>query len=213
MDSAFLLSILFNIGITVEAMTGALAAGERRMDLIGVLVVATVTAFGGGATRDVLIGRYPLIWVDRPQLLLLTSIAALVMVVIARYASRLEKTFLALDALGLTTFTIVGAQRAMDVGHGLAIASVMGVITGIFGGILRDLLCNRIPLAFQRELYATVSIVAVWLFLIQDNLGIPDTFSVPITLVFGFSLRMLALKYDWEMPKFVYKAQRMDRKK
>ena len=142
-------------------MTGALAAGERRMDLIGVLVVATVTAFGGGATRDVLIGRYPLIWVDRPQLLLLTSIAALVMVVIARYASRLEKTFLALDALGLVTFTIVGAQRAMDVGHGLAIASVMGVITGVFGGILRDLLCNRIPLAFQRELYATVSIVAV----------------------------------------------------
>jgi uncharacterized membrane protein YeiH len=160
MDSAFLLSILFIIGITVEAMTGALAAGERRMDLIGVLVVASVTAFGGGAARDVLIGCYPLIWVAKPQLLL-TSIAALAMVAIARYASRLEKTFLALDALGVATFTIVGAQRAMDAGHGIAVASVMGVITGVFGGILRDLLCNRIPLAFQHELYATVSIAAV----------------------------------------------------
>ena len=210
MDTILLLGILFNIGITVEAMTGALAAGERRMDLIGVLVVATVTAFGGGAVRDILIGRYPLIWVAKPELLLLTSIAALVMVAIARFARQLEKTFLALDALGLATFTIIGAQRAMDAGHGLAVASIMGVITGVAGGILRDMLCNRIPLAFRSELYATVSIVAVWLFLIVDHLGVADALSIPITLVFGFAFRMLALRFHWVVPTFVYKARKQN---
>lgn len=107
MDPVLLLGILFIIGITAEAMTGALAAGEKRMDLFGVLVLAAVTAFGGGTVRDVLIGRYPLIWIARPELLLLTTIAAMAMVAVARYARKLEKTFLALDALGLATFTIV----------------------------------------------------------------------------------------------------------
>ena len=204
MDPVLLLGILFNIGITAEAMTGALAAGEKRMDLFGVLVVAAVTAFGGGTVRDVLIGRYPLIWIARPELLLLTTIAAIAMVAVARYARRLEKTFLALDALGLATFTIVGAQRALDFGHGIAVASLMGIITGVFGGILRDMLCNRLPLVFKEELYASVSFITVWLFLFHVKMDISDTVSVPLTLIFGFAFRMLALRYGWKMPRFVY---------
>ncbi len=128
-------------------MTGAIAAGERRMDSFGVLVVASVTACGGGGIRDLLLDRYPILFTGRPELLFITSIAALVMVAIARYFRRLKWLFIILDALGMITFTLIGAVRALDMGHGMAVASLTGIITGVFGGILRDILCNRVPLA------------------------------------------------------------------
>ncbi len=112
MDPVLLLTILFFTGLIVEAMTGAITAGEQQMDLFGVLVVATVTAFGGGVIRDLLLGRSPMLFISKPELLVLTSVAALIMVIIARYFNKLRWVFLALDALGMITFTIVGAIRA-----------------------------------------------------------------------------------------------------
>ena len=210
MDPVLLLTILFVTGLVVEAMTGAIVAGERRMDLFGVLVVANATAFGGGVIRDVLIDRSPILFIAKPELLMLTSVAALIMVLIARHFSKLHRLFLALDALGLITFTIVGAMRALDMGYGLAVASLAGIITGVFGGILRDILCNRIPLAFQKELYACVSIASVWLYLILRETGAPDLLSVPVTLVFGFCFRMFSIHYDWHIPTFVYETKKKE---
>jgi uncharacterized membrane protein YeiH len=207
MDPVLLLTILFFTGLIVEAMTGAITAGEQQMDLFGVLVVATVTAFGGGVIRDLLLGRSPMLFIAKPELLFLTSAAALIMVFIARYFSKLRWLFLALDALGLITFTIVGAIRAQEMGFEIGVASISGITTGVFGGILRDMLCNRIPLAFRKELYASVSIISVWLYLLLDKFGEPMALSVPLTLVLGFCLRMLAVKYDWRIPQFVYIAK------
>ena len=206
MDPLALLTVLFITGLIVESMTGAIAAGEHEMDLFGVIVVASVTAFGGGVIRDILLGKSPMLIIAKPELLFLTSIAALLMVLIARYFSKLKWLFLGLDALGLVTFSIVGAIRAQDMGFGPGVASIAGITTGVFGGILRDVLCNRIPLAFQKELYASVSIASVWLYLGLERLGAPASLSVPVTLALGFFLRMLAVKYDWRIPTFVYKA-------
>ena len=206
MDPVLLLTILFITGLIVESMTGAIAAGEHEMDLFGVIVVANVTAFGGGVIRDILLGNSPMLIIAKPELLFLTSIAALLMVLIARYFDKMKWLFLSLDALGLITFSIVGAMRAQDMGFGYGVASIAGITTGVFGGILRDLLCNRIPLAFQKELYASVSIGSVWLFLGFEKIGAPASLSVPITLTLGFCLRVLAIKYDWHVPKFIYKA-------
>lgn len=206
MDHVFLLTVLFITGLVVEAMTGAITAGEKRMDLFGVLVIASVTAFGGGVIRDLLLGRSPMLIISQPELLVLTSIAALIMVMIARYFKKLHWLFLSLDALGMITFTIVGAMRAMEMGYGMGVASLAGITTGVFGGILRDVLCNRIPLAFQKELYASVSISSIWLYLILHHFGIPDSVSVPTTLTLGFCLRMMALRYDWNIPSFIYEA-------
>jgi uncharacterized membrane protein YeiH len=153
-----------------------------------------------------LLGKAPMLIIAKPELLFLTSIAALLMVLIARYFSKLKKLFLGLDALGLITFSIVGAMRAKEMGFGPGVASIAGITTGVFGGILRNMICNRIPLAFQKELYASVSIASVWLYLGLEGLGAPASFSVPVTLVLGFCLRILAIKYDWRIPKFVYKA-------
>ena len=206
MDSALIFTLFFYIGLIVESMTGAIAAGERRMDLFGVLVVASVTAYGGGVIRDLLLDRYPILFIGKPELLFITSIAALFMVVIARYFRRLKWLFISLDALGMITFTLIGAVRAIDMGHGMAVASLSGIITGVFGGILRDILCNRVPLAFQKELYATISIGSVWMFLLLIKFGTPKTVAAWSTLCVGFGFRMLAVRFDWHIPKFVYES-------
>lgn len=204
MDPVFVLTVLFFTGLVVEAMTGAISAGEMRMDLFGVLVVANVTAFGGGVVRDVLLGCSLMLIISRPELLAMTSVAAMIMEIVARHFRKLSWLFLSLDALGLITFSIVGAMRARNMGFGMGVASLAGITTGVFGGILRDILCNRIPLAFQKELYASVSIASVWLYLILDRYDVSESISVAVTLVFGFCLRMLAVMYDWKIPRFVY---------
>ncbi|RMQ46266.1 hypothetical protein ALQ04_00781 [Pseudomonas cichorii] len=200
-----MLLMLYLIAITAEAMTGALSAGRRGMDWFGVVLIACITALGGGSVRDVLIGHYPLTWVKHPEYLVLTSVAALVTIFIAPLMRHLRSLFLVLDALGLVAFTLIGCMTALEAGHGMLIASVCGVITGVFGGILRDIFCNDIPLIFRRELYASVSFLAAWCFLLCQYLQLPAEQGVLITLFGGFLLRLLAIRFKWEMPKFVYK--------
>ncbi len=139
-----LLTVLYIIAITAEAMTGALSAGRRSMDLFGVVLIACVTALGGGSVRDMLLGHYPLTWVRHPEYLALTAVAALVTVFIAPLMRHLRSLFLVLDAVGLVAFTLIGCQVSLEMGHSLLIAAISGVITGVFGGILRDILCNDV---------------------------------------------------------------------
>ncbi|MBC7751636.1 MAG: trimeric intracellular cation channel family protein [Candidatus Saccharibacteria bacterium] len=205
-----MLTIIYIIAITAEAMTGALSAGRRSMDLFGVVLIACVTALGGGSVRDVLLGHYPLTWVKHPEYLALTGFAALITVVIAPLMKHLKSVFLVLDALGLVAFTILGCQVALEmqqeglIKQSLLISAVFGVITGVFGGILRDILCNDIPLIFQKELYASVALASAVLYLGCLQLNLVDEQSMIITLFGGFLFRLLAIKYHWEIPKFVY---------
>jgi len=199
-----MLDVIFYIAITVEAMTAALAAGRRKMDWFGVCLLACVTALGGGTIRDIFLDHYPLFWVKNPYVLLLVCAAALLTIAIARVVHRLRWSFLLLDALGLVVFTIIGCNVAMEVGAHPLIALIAGMVTGIFGGILRDVLCNDVPLVFRGELYATVSIVtgAIYYFGIMANIH-PDVV-IMVAIAVGFPLRVLAIVRKWEMPKFVY---------
>lgn len=199
-----MLTVLWAIGITAEGMTGALAAGRERMDLFGVIMIALVTALGGGSIRDMLFGHYPLVWVRDAEYVLLVILAAIVTISIAGLMKYFRALFLTLDALGLVVFSILGAQLALEMELGVVLAVVGAVVTGVAGGILRDLLCDRIPLVFREELYASVSVIAALLFVGLLELGVSQQVAVVVTLVAGFVLRMLAIRFRWRLPVFDY---------
>lgn len=199
-----MLHVIFVVAIAAEAMTAALAAGKRRMDWFGVCVLGVVTALGGGTMRDVLLDHYPLSWVADPNLLLIAAGAALVTIALARFMETLRWPFLILDALGLVVFTIIGCNVAMDMGQHPIIVIVAGMVTGIAGGIIRDVLCNDIPLVFSGELYATVSIVTGIIYYFGLQFGAAHEFVTILAIIVGFSLRTLAIMFNWSMPKFIY---------
>jgi uncharacterized membrane protein YeiH len=199
-----MLHVMFVVAIAAEAMTAALAAGRRRMDWFGVCVLAVVTALGGGTMRDTLLGHYPLSWVADPNLLLIACGAALVTIALARFMETLRWPFLLLDALGLVVFTIIGCNIAIEMGQHPIIVIVAGMITGIAGGILRDVLCNDVPLVFSGELYATVSIVTGALYYLGVLAKFPLEAVTALAIVVGFTLRVMAIVFNWSMPKFIY---------
>ncbi len=200
-----LLAVIYLIAISAEAMTGALSAGRRRMDLFGVVIIACVTALGGGSLRDIVLGHYPLGWVQHPEYLGFTICAALIATWLARWMHHFRCTFLVLDGLGLIAFTLIGCAVARDAGHSVPIVLIAGMLTGAFGGVLRDVLCNEVPLIFQKELYAVITLFtgAAWLGLLA--LGVSLNAATLWSLGGGFALRLLAIHYKWEMPKFVYR--------
>lgn len=201
------ISALWLIGILAEAMTGALAAGKKQMDLFGVVIIGCVTAIGGGTLRDMLLGNYPIIWIENAHYLLAIAAASLLTVMIAPLMRYLSRLFLAIDAVGLAVFSIVGAQKTLMLGYSAEIAIVMGVVTGVFGGVIRDILCNQVPLIFKKELYALVALLTATLYVAMKLNGIAEWLSLTTAVLFGFSFRMLAIRYHWSMPKFDYQYQ------
>ena len=203
LDQTVLLALSI-LAYLAQAMTAALAAGRRSMDWMGVCLLGSIAALGGGSVRDVLLGHYPLAWVKEPWLLLLTAAAAAAAIALSRVIHRLRIAFLVLDAIGLVVFTIAGCEVALQTSQPLLIVIVAGMITGCVGGVLRDILCNEVPLLFRSELYASVSVVTGGLYVAGLRGGLNAELSILVAFVVGISFRLLAIRYRWEMPKFVY---------
>ena len=190
-------------GVAVFAITGSLAAGRKRMDLFGVVVLATVTALGGGTLRDLILGAYPVFWVSAPVYLLVAVATAIVTFFLVRFCGLPHKLLSVADAFGLAVFTVVGTQKALDLGTSAGIAAVMGVMTGVVGGMVRDVLSGEIPLILRREIYATASLCGAATFLgvslALRNEALAALASVAVTL----GLRLSAIKWRMSLPLYI----------
>jgi uncharacterized membrane protein YeiH len=192
------------VGLVAASMTAALAAGRRSMDWFGVAMLGAITALGGGSARDMLLGNYPLAWVREPWLLALTGGAALATIALARVVHRLRTLFFVLDAVGLVAFTILGCDVALKAQLPPAIVIVAGMVTGCVGGVFRDILCNDVPLLFRSELYASVAVLTGLVYVGGLRLALPPDAVMLAALGVGLAFRLLAIRYRWNMPKFVY---------
>jgi uncharacterized membrane protein YeiH len=195
-----MLHAIYLVAIAAEAASGALMGMRRRMDLFGLCVVGTVTALGGGTIRDLILGHYPLGWVAHPEYLLFTTGAAIAAAFLARRLQRLKTVFLWLDALGLVAFTVIGCDIAAATGASLPVVILMGMSTGVFGGLLRDILCNQVPLVLRRDLYATVSLATGVLYMGLLRAGVGAEAATATAIGAGFALRLLALRHALALP-------------
>ncbi len=190
-------------GILAFASSGFIEARRKRMDVVGVFTVAFITAFGGGTLRDLLLDRRPLFWVENQEYPIIIFVMSLVAIPFMRKLRNTvtENAIVVADALGLGLFSVTGASLALEVGMPMFICVMMGVITGIFGGVLRDIICNEIPLVFRRShLYATCAFAGCWMYLILNWLEVAEVVALGFGVAICFALRMLAVCFDWKLP-------------
>lgn len=199
-----MLLYVYLIAITAEAMSGALAAGKRNMDMFGVALIAFITALGGGTVRDILLGNFPVGWTQHPSYIYLTICAGLSTMLLARFMHHLRRLFLLLDAMGLIAFTVIGCDVALKLGYALPVVVMAGMITGVFGGILRDILCQRVPQVLRHELYASVSLLVALLYLGLRHFGVDEDINLLASFGTGLALRLAAIRWQWSLPVFSY---------
>lgn len=189
------------LGVAVFAVSGALAAGRRSLDLIGVAVIATVTAVGGGTLRDILLDR-TVFWIADPNFLHVCLLAAGATIVYARFRHPPDRLILYADALGLALFTISGAQIAENLGHAAIVVVIMGVSTGVAGGLLRDVLCAEIPLILRRgRMYASAAIAGVVAYLLLE-IWLDRTLAAALGMTVIAGLRLAAIAWNLTLPVF-----------
>ena len=196
--------LMYGLSLSAAAMmaaAGVLEAGRKRFDLFGMVVVALAAALGGGSLRDLLLDR-PVFWVADQTYLIASLIAALLTFFLARIFALPARLFLIPDAAGLALFTISGTKAALVWGAPWLVASFMGVITGVVGGILRDVLCNEEPLVFQGTLYATAAWTGALVFLGLGLWGIDPGLAAVAGGVLIFLLRVAAIRWEIALPRF-----------
>lgn len=188
------------IGIAVFAFTGVLAAGHKQMDLFGAVVLACVTATGGGTTRDMIL-NVPVFWLADSYYLWIAVVTGVVSFYLIRYFQVPMRLLMIADAAGLAVFVVIGTQKVLALGHSPAIAIVMGVMTGTFGGLIRDILCGDIPLLLRKEIYATAALSGgAALVILEDIPALPGEVVVTIAILVTLGIRLAALRWNLSAP-------------
>ena len=189
------------IGTFVFAISGVLTASEKKFDVFGASVIAFVTAIGGGTLRDILIGDSPVGWIKDLNYLYIIIIAIVVSLFFKKRVIQLRNTLFLFDTVGIGVFTIIGVQKSINFGISPIIAVMMGTISAVFGGVIRDILTNETPLIFRKEIYATPCILggAIYLTLLHFNINIQLVSFMTAVLIIG--VRLLAVKKKWALPR------------
>tara|TARA_B100001094_G_C18195114_1_gene810244 strand:+ start:5413 stop:6030 length:618 start_codon:yes stop_codon:yes gene_type:complete len=188
-------------GTAIFALTGVLAGFKHRMDPFGILVLAIVTAVGGGTTRDIILGVTPVFWLSDSNYLWMISITVLLSLVMIRESKQARLSLLQFaDAFGLALFTMIGADKALMLGYSWNIAIFMGVLTGVGGGIMRDVLCRRIPLVLQKEVYATAALIGALVYSSGFYLGLSAQLSAICSISTTLAIRLAAIYWQMSLP-------------
>jgi uncharacterized membrane protein YeiH len=196
--------LLEHFGVFVSAITGVLAARGKKIDLFGVLVLALVTAFGGGTVRDVLVGDLPVVWLRGPGLLVNATLAALLTFFIARFWKLPHRALLVADALALAFFTMLGTQKGVTLAFSPPVAVLLGLVTGVAGGIARDVLTGDVPMVFRPEirLYATAALCGAAVCAAAHALGATGSVATLAGAGLTLALRLAAIYWKLSLPVF-----------
>jgi uncharacterized membrane protein YeiH len=194
--------VLDLLGVAVFAVSGALAGVRRGLDLFGITVLAAVTAIGGGTVRDVLLGRHPVFWVKDPRYLYVILATTAVALVGQTLITNLEAPLLIADAVGLALFALSGAQSVEADGHAWIVVVLMGTMTGVAGGVVRDILSGVVPLLLRRDIYATAAIAGISLYLLLQAAHVKRRWSFITAVLAVIGLRLAAIRFGWQLPVF-----------
>jgi len=190
-------------GTFAFALSGAVAAKNKGLDIFGILVVAFTVACGGGIIRDLCIGAVPPAGISDWRYLATAMVAALITMSLNWLSNWLIKPVLLFDALGLSLFAVSGAQKALEYGHNYEVAVLLGMITAVGGGVMRDILLNRIPAILEKEIYASAALVGALIVVLGTYIKwLSNDWIAIIALIVCFTLRMLALRFHWNLPSF-----------
>ncbi|MFN8538864.1 MAG: trimeric intracellular cation channel family protein [Thermomicrobiales bacterium] len=197
-----LLHVLDLCGVAVFAISGVASARRAGMDIFGILVIAVITAIGGGTLRDLLLGRQPVFWVqDAAYLIVITGAVAATLVYVRWWTTPTQLLDLA-DTGGLALFTVGGTQTALSLGTPWHAAIVMGMLSGCAGGILRDVLCGEVPYLLRREVYATAALAGSGLYILLLRLETPEQVAAVVAMLTVAAIRLITRWRNWHLPAF-----------
>lgn len=197
--------ILDIIGVFVFTISGVLTGLNKKLDAFGVFIIAFVTALGGGTLRDILIGKTPVGWMVDLKYLYIIVLAYFVTIFFKKQLEKLRISLFLFDSIGLGVFTIIGIEKGIEFGLHPIICIALGTITASFGGVIRDILCNEIPVIFRKEIYATVCIFGGIMFFVLQKINLNHDILYLITSLFMISFRLLSVKYKWYLPSLYKK--------
>lgn len=199
----FIIDIL---GTIAFAISGVLVAMDKRLDVFGVLIIAFVTAVGGGTLRDLLIGIKPVGWLNAPVHLLIIVVTVLLAIIFVKQLKYVRKSLFLFDTIGIGLYTMVGIEKGLAADLLPVMCIALGTITACFGGVIRDILCNEIPVIFRKEIYATVCILGGLVYFVLIQFPINDAIAYSLAILTIIIMRVLAVRFKISLPN-IYRNQ------
>jgi uncharacterized membrane protein YeiH len=196
------LHIIDILGTFSFAVSGAFLAMQKRLDPFGVLVLSFVTAIGGGTLRDMMIGNLPVSWLRNETATIVIFSSAIATMFFGRFLKQFTTTLFLFDALGLGLFTLIGIELGIEKNFSVGVCITLGTITACFGGVIRDVLLNDVPLLFRKEIYALACIAGGLVYFLLKRINLDEDVSKTICILIIFTIRVLAVRYQLSLPQF-----------
>ncbi len=197
-----LLLIIDILGTFSFAVSGAFLAMQKKLDPFGVLVLSFVTAIGGGTLRDMMIGNLPVGWLRNETATIVIFSAAIATMFFSRFLKQFTTTLFLFDALGLGLFTLIGIKMGIEKQFSVGVCVALGTITACFGGVIRDVLLNDVPLLFRKEIYAMACIAGGFIYFLLKELNMDDDIATIFCILIIFAIRVIAVRYKLSLPVF-----------